>query len=299
MRITASPDFENLTSIEFVKNGSVRGIINGDNDIALWIAPINSTFYLERRETLSGYMVYYGNGNFSFIMETPNSGYRNLAPWQIKKIPLIEVPEDGKLSNALNLSDYFADDTDSNLIFKLNYSEESGVYITLNGTWVNVDASTGEKNDNWNGWINVTVIVRDHQGGETQGKLQVYVYPVDDPPIISLDMKNNATITENRILHINVSDVDGDIVNVWYSIDNGAFISGKSISLNILSLGEGKHRIVVKASDGNLTSYENITFYVKIKKYNFVPAIAVSIILFAILVALAFFRRKKSEKLSV
>ena len=293
VRITASPNFQNLTSLEFVANKSVRGIKNGLDGLCAWVAATNASFYLEKRETMSGYMVYYGDGKFSFVLQFSSKGYTNLPPWQIKQLPVLRVPEDGKRVNMINLSEFFRDDISQNLKFILKYNDSSGVYVTMNGTWVSVDANTGEKNNNWNGWINVTVIAMDGEGAKTDAILRVYIYPVDDPPSISISIKNNATISRDCTITISAKDIDSPSVSTWYSIDGGNLVEGNKVKLDVHKLGDGKHTLMVKASDGNLSTYENITFFVETPKYYTIPAIASSLITFVALVSAWVYKKKK------
>ena len=296
VRITASPDFTNLTTIDFVANGSVKGIMNGKTHLALWLAAINSTFYLEKNVTMAGYMVYYGSGNFSFVLQVSNSTYRNLAPWQVKALPNLRVPEDGKLLNALNLNQYFLDDTDSNLTFILNYSDTSGVYITLNGSIVNVDASTGEKNDNWNGNISVTVLAIDQDNLYCTANFTVYVYPVNDPPKMSINLKNNEMIKQNTMIKITTEDVDGDNVKVYYSIDESNYTEGKEITINPEKMKNGAHLLRVMITDGKVNEYYNFTFYTEHRTGNIVLASISSVVILSVLLSIAYVNTEKKKK---
>ncbi|NPA74772.1 MAG: hypothetical protein GXO25_01660 [Euryarchaeota archaeon] len=295
VRVTLSPDFASLEHMEYLKDGRVCGFMNTQSNFSVFVIPHNATFYSVKRITLASYLVYYAKGNFSFILRYGNGSYQNMAPWPVKKIPVVRVPEDGRVTRALNLSNYFEDDLDTKLNYTLEYNTSPGVYVILNGTWISVDAETGEKNNNWNGWINVTVIATDSRGKNCTAHFKIYVYPVNDAPVISVNIKNNETIRADTTVNITTYDVDGYTVSVWYSIDNKSFVKGTVIHLKISELGAGKHTLVIKASDGNATVYDNLTFYVVIVKRNLViPAIS-SALLFVALMGVVMWKRKKSK----
>ncbi len=292
VRITSSPGFGEIASLQSIAYGKVRGVYNPLANKSLFISSFNAKFYREKSLCLARYVMFYGSGNLSFIISTANENYGDMAPWQVKKIPIIRVPEDERRDNVINLSEYFRDDVDVNLTFTIVYNDSSGVYLTLNGSYLNVDAATGEKNDNWNGYINATIIVNDSSGKKCIANLTVFIYPVNDPPSVWANMRNNETIKSPKRIWISYYDVDGDSVEVWYAIDNGSWIKGNTTIIDSEKMNIGKHVLRIKATDGNATVYVNYTFLVfheMTKERNLtVPVISTAIFASLLIFAVAY-----------
>ncbi len=295
VRITASPDFANLQNIKTENFRRIMELYNPHSNFSVFVAPQHAKFYLKKKITMATYLIYHSSGNFSFILRYGFSHYMNLPPYQVKKIPIIRVAEDSKESNILNISTYFEDDIDTNLNYSLLYNDTSGVYITLNGTMLNVDAKTGSKNDNWNGWINVTVVATDSMGKSCKSYFMVYIYPVNDPPEIELNIKNNATLSQDSIVNIRTIDVDGDSVKVWYKIDKSKYEKGHTVHIKVYELGNGEHNLIVKASDGHCVVYKNITFIVKLPERHPYIATVSAIILTVVLIGAAMRKRSRNS----
>lgn len=185
----------------------------------------------------------------------------DLAPTFIPYQGTIALDEDTHNPNLFNLSQLFVDDLtwEPSMNFSIVSNSQAGVIgVTNSGVWLDVDAATGSANDNWNGYVNVTVRATDERGLSTEGVIFVWVRPVNDAPVFGPMVTEHVLIEDEPWqLFPHAEDVDGDALT-WTlsSATAGAVINASTgaIHWTPTSADVGDHVLTVTVSDGALSA---------------------------------------------
>ena len=171
---------------------------------------------------------------------------------------LLEVAEDTKVDNLLDLSTVFADDftPSTSLAFQVTGNSANGtIGVSISGgRWLAVDAFTGGANDNWNGYVNATVTATDARGLSASVTIMIWVSPVNDLPVIA-GVLAEYTVNEDApwTLIPSGADVDGDALQ-WSVIGKpagAAFDTATgALSWTPANADVGSHTMTVYLSDG-------------------------------------------------
>jgi len=184
-------------------------------------------------------------------------------PPKYTEIPIVRVPEDSFVEDALNLSNYFYDDHDTNyLTFSILEEENSSlVRSVLNGSMLSFYAMK----ENWVGSVNITVAAYDRYHKCAKANITIIVDAVNDAPNITIPSElfglENVLFTLD-LLHdagCSLYDVDNDTseLRLYTNVSEGfVIVKGEVISFNYTSSGIYYVRVFV--TDGILTSYAEV-----------------------------------------
>ncbi|MEM2899438.1 MAG: hypothetical protein QXT63_01480, partial [Thermoplasmata archaeon] len=177
------------------------------------------------------------------------------------EIPIVRMPEDSFVENAVNLSNYFYDDHDTGYLnFSILNEENSSVLqTTLTGSMLSFYAI---KQD-WFGSVNITVAAYDRYSMSACTNITIIVEPVNDAPNITVPSVLSGlekVSFDIDLLHdadCLIYDVDNDTseLTVYTNVSEG-IVNGYVISFNFTSSGVYYVRIFV--SDGILVSYADV-----------------------------------------
>ncbi len=177
----------------------------------------------------------------------------------------IALDEDTRSVYLFNLSAAFIDDYTWGpyLNYTIVANSAAGIIgVTTNGGHLNVDAATGSANDNWNGYVRVTVRATDQRGLSTEGVLTVWVRPVNDPPTLG-PLVGTHVLYEDEPWQIfpQAEDVDGDPLT-WTlsSFPGGPQINATSGAIHWTPTAAhvGDHSVGITVSDGVLSATVDI-----------------------------------------
>ncbi len=175
----------------------------------------------------------------------------NDPPFLYRDLPDISFLEDRTRENALDLDEYFTDVDETTLAY--SYESNPNIITTIHDNGV-VDLAAAE---NWSGTAEINFTATDSANATASGSLQVYVEPVNDPPVINyLDeiiVDEGDTIT----LSPNATDVDGPFLRFSYSgaMRRDTWTTGYSDS--------GIYTVIVTVTDGELTDHHIINLVIK------------------------------------
>jgi hypothetical protein len=117
------------------------------------------------------------------------------------------------------------------------------------------DANVVFPDENFNGLLEVKVVVKDQAGASTNFAAQITVTPVNDAPQA---VNDSATAVQGQSTTINViandTDIDADVLtltDVMYDGTGTAVISGNSIKYQSATSFTGQEQLVYSISDGN------------------------------------------------
>lgn len=190
---------------------------------------------------------------------------------------LLQVAEDTKVDNLLDLGSVFSDDFTpaTSLAFQVTGNSANGtIGVAISGgRWLAVDAFTGSANDNWNGFLNATVTATDARGMSVGVTVPIWISPVNDPPAIG-GVLASSTIDEDSAWSLLPSgtDVDGDPLTWTLSgKPAGAAFDTASGALTWTPLNGdvGSHSMTLYLSDGVLSV--QVSFTVVVRNVNDAP----------------------------
>jgi len=193
----------------------------------------------------------------------------DLAPTFQPPTSMPALDEDTRAPNLLDLATVFSDDFTGaiNLTYAVVANSAQGtIGAAASGRWLDIDASTGAANDNWNGYLNVTVRATDARGLFTDGTITVWVRPVNDAPTLS-PLVGTHSLYEDEPWQIfpQGEDVDGDPLT-WSlsSFPGGPQINATTgaVHWTPTSAHVGEHTIRVTVSDGALSASADILLIV-------------------------------------
>jgi hypothetical protein len=174
----------------------------------------------------------------------------------------VALDEDTHNPNLLNLSSLFTDDYTgpAQLTYSIVSNSAQGVIAVAvsNGRFLDVDAATGSANDNWNGFLNVTVRATDVRGLWVEGTIQVWVRPVNDAPTIG-PLVGTYVLFEDEPWQLfpQGQDVDNDTLT-WSltAVPPGPQINASTgaVHWTPTSADIGNHTVAILVSDGVLSA---------------------------------------------
>ncbi|RLB64307.1 MAG: hypothetical protein DRH04_11600, partial [Deltaproteobacteria bacterium] len=139
-----------------------------------------------------------------------------LPPVLKAQIPDLNMSEDSIADNLLDLSQYFEDDDSvSNLVFTIETvgSGPAPVNVTIEGTILRADASTGPENDNWTGDVDLRITATDQDQLSVQSNVfTLSVLNVNDKPVITSTPITEVNVGESYTYQVEAVDGDQDIL---------------------------------------------------------------------------------------
>jgi len=147
------------------------------------------------------------NTSFQFITVYVKDNY---PPILVNPFKEITIYEDVPKINAMNLYDYFDDNDSSMFLFKVVNNNKVTSKIHVNGS-----LDLGNE-PNWSGHETITIRCLDPDLAIAEGKLEVHVIPVNDPPEISDIPVQKFNQTEKHILNLQqyLFDIDNNITEL-------------------------------------------------------------------------------------
>jgi hypothetical protein len=185
-------------------------------------------------------------------------------------VGMVVMSEDTKVDNLVDLTTAFSDDFTpaQQLSFSVTANSAAGTveaYIS-SGRYLGLDAATGAANDNWNGYLKVSVQAHDAHAMTAQTTIVVWVQPVNDAPIIG-GIVDTYSVLEDVPWELVAkgSDVDGDPLTWWIvGQPAGASFDATNGRLNWTPLNKdvGNHDMTIYLSDGQTTAQRSFSVLV-------------------------------------
>lgn len=177
--------------------------------------------------------------------------YSSCPPYLVKLIPDLEFDEDSFPRTGiglLNLSQFFGDEKDRNLRYRVAYMERPDcVYARVNGTCVDFYSAK-----DWYGRAMFRVAATDADGLETTSNFfNVTVQEVNDAPVLSLP--SLVKINKNVDYWLNLSGCISDVDSVAFTITaESQYIQtySENLSLCLNFPDEGNFSVNISVSDG-------------------------------------------------
>ncbi len=208
----------------------------------------------------------------------------NYPPILLKPFQELILYEDVPKNSVMNMYDYFEDNDSAMLYFRAIHTNMVQVDFHVNGS---IDISNAP---NWSGGEAITFRAEDPEQAFVEGKINIKVLPVNDPPIISEIPVQRFNISEKYKLDLitYISDIDNNItqLQIWiedsdidYEIHgaNIMFFTTKSITTTL----------TLHVSDGQEEASQKVLVEVvgkKHKKPGFIFEFAILIMIILIMI---------------
>jgi hypothetical protein len=230
----------------------------------------------------------------------------NYPPMLQKPIPDRQLKEDGKISSALDLYEYFYDSEDGNLEF-VNIDENVVLDIKVNGL---ADISV---KDDWYGDEQVVVRGIDSAGAIVEDSFMVSVRPINDAPEILPIPQINLTQGKKETFSYKdfIFDVDNNISDLTVNVNSKYLtVAGWYIIFDYPDDMKGSHSFSIIVDDGELSSSRSVNVTISKQDLNnqgeenpllpimfwSVTGIILILIIISLLMGVIYIRRLKSFK---